>query len=205
MPIFQYSEKEILYLKKKDQKLAEAIDTIGMIKREIMPELFSGIVSCIISQQISMKAADTIWNRLVQLIKNIKPEAIHALTDEQLQKIGISMRKTRFIKRIAEAVLDGSFPISELSDKSDEEVIRILDGLPGIGVWSAEMLLIFSMNRMNILSWDDLAIRRGIMNLYHLQELSEEQFEEYRGRYSPYCSVASLYLWEISTSKLWNQ
>jgi DNA-3-methyladenine glycosylase II len=80
-------------------------------------------------------------------------------------------------------------------------VIRILDALPGIGVWSAEMLLIFSMNRMNVLSWDDLAIRRGIMNLYHHQTLSKEQFEKYRKRYSPYCSVASLYLWEISSSQ----
>jgi 3-methyladenine DNA glycosylase/8-oxoguanine DNA glycosylase len=99
MPIFQYSEKEILYLKKKDKKLGEAMDAIGIINREIMPDLFSGIVSSIISQQISMKAADTIWNRLVMLIKEITPQAIDALKDEQLQKIGISMRKAVFSKK----------------------------------------------------------------------------------------------------------
>ncbi|NLY31532.1 MAG: DNA-3-methyladenine glycosylase 2 family protein, partial [Firmicutes bacterium] len=70
--------------------------------------------------------------------------------------------------------------------------------LPGVGVWTAEMLLIFSLNRPNILSYNDLAIRRGITNLYGLKELTRDQFEKYRARYSPYCSVASLYLWELS-------
>jgi len=79
----------------------------------------------------------------------------------------------------------------------DSEVIAKLSALRGVGVWTAEMLLIFSLQRSDVLSWGDLAIKKGIMKLYGLESLSREQFEEYRRLFSPYNSVASLYLWEI--------
>ncbi len=81
---------------------------------------------------------------------------------------------------------------------ADEEIIDVLSSLRGIGVWTAEMLLLFSLCRPDVVSWGDQAIRRGMMNLYGLKTLSREQFERYRRRYSPYGSVASLYLWAIS-------
>ena len=88
--------------------------------------------------------------------------------------------------------------IAELATLPDAEIIRRLSSLNGVGVWTAEMLLIFSLERPDVVSWGDLAIRRGMMNLYGLDSLTREQFERYRKRYSPYGSVASLYLWALA-------
>lgn len=201
MQFLEYGEREINYLKQKDKRLKEAIERIGIINREYTPDLFVGIINCIVGQQISMKAANTIWNRLVSLCDQITPTAILTLSDKELQRCGITMRKALYIKNIAKQVQDGSFEIDRLYLLSDEEVIERLDSLNGIGRWTAEMLMIFSMGRMNILSWDDLAIRRGIKMLYHHKTLNKDRFMKYKRRYSPYGTIASLYLWEISQGK----
>ena len=149
-------------------------------------------------QQISSKAANTVWNRVLNRYSPITPETIMAITTEEIQKCGMSNRKANYIKGIAEAVVQGKLNLSELEHLPDDEVIKRLSSLPGIGVWTAEMLMIFSMQRPDVVSWGDLAIRRGMMTLYGLKDLTREQFHEYRKRYSPYGSVASLYLWVIS-------
>ncbi|MGI5900882.1 MAG: DNA-3-methyladenine glycosylase family protein [Desulfitobacteriia bacterium] len=198
MNYFEYGDTEINYLKSKDKKLAAVIDKIGPIKREVIPDLFTALVNSIISQQISAKAFATVWQRLLEKVGEINPQALNSLPVEELQGIGITMRKARYIKNIADQILSRSFTLDDLPNLSDGEIIKRLTSLPGVGVWTAEMLMIFSLQRKNILSWNDLAIRRGIMTLYRHRELSKERFERYRHRYSPYCSVASLYLWEIS-------
>ena len=108
------------------------------------------------------------------------------------------MRKAGYIKGVAEAVTAGKLNLKLLSGKTDAEVIRELSSFPGIGVWTAEMLLIFSLGRRDVLSWSDLAIRRGMLALYGHRELTRGMFEDCRRRYSPYGSVASLYLWALS-------
>jgi DNA-3-methyladenine glycosylase II len=108
------------------------------------------------------------------------------------------MKKVGYIKGIAEEAMSGEIDFNNLNSLSDEEIIKKLTALHGIGVWTVEMLLIFSLNRPNIVSYKDLAICRGMMNLYGLKTLSKEQFEKYKKRYSPYGSVASLYLWHLS-------
>jgi len=108
------------------------------------------------------------------------------------------MRKAGYIKVIGEAVATGELDLAGLRNLSDDEVIARLQEFEGVGAWTAEMLLIFSMERPDVLSWNDLAIRRGMMNLYGKTMLDKEQFEVLRKRYSPYGSIASLYLWEIS-------
>lgn len=198
MEIFKYGEKEINYLKKKDKKLSAAIDRIGKIEREVIPDLFAALINSIVGQQISSKAADTVWNRLIILVGEIKPETINKMDVNDIQKCGMSSRKANYIKNLAKNVLNGELNINELYNLSDEEVIKILSAQNGIGIWTAEMLMIFSMERSNILSFGDLAIRRGICNLYHHKELTKTQFERYKKRYSPYGSVASLYLWALS-------
>jgi 3-methyladenine DNA glycosylase/8-oxoguanine DNA glycosylase len=110
----------------------------------------------------------------------------------------MSLRKAEYIKGIAEAALSGKVDFGRLHTLSDEEIIKKLSSLRGVGVWTAEMLLIFSLCRSDVVSYKDLAICRGIMNLYGLKELPKERFERYRKRYSPYGSVASLYLWALS-------
>jgi len=198
MSIFKYGEKEIKYLKEQDEKLGKVIDRIGMIEREINPCGFSELVRCIISQQISDKASETVTNRFCELVDVISAENIGNVTAEEIQKCGMSNRKAGYIKGIAQSVLNGDINFSELDELNDREVIKKLVKLNGVGEWTAEMLLIFSYNRMNILSYKDLAIRRGIMNLYGHEELTKEMFDKYKERYAPYGSVASLYLWKIS-------
>lgn len=198
MHIFEYGQKEIEYLKSKDKKLGAAIDRIGIIKREVIPDTFTALVSSIVSQQISGKAADTVWNRLISLLGSITPESIGEAELSKIQGCGMSVRKAGYIKGIAEAALSGQVDFSTLHTLTDGEIIEKLSSLYGVGVWTAEMLLIFSLCRPDVVSYKDLAIRRGMMNLYGLKELPKEKFERYRKRYSPYGSVASLYLWALS-------
>jgi DNA-3-methyladenine glycosylase II len=104
-------------------------------------------------------------------------------------------------KGISEAAISGDLALLELRGLPDEEVIEKMSSLPGVGVWTAEMLLIFSLCRPDVVSWGDLAIRRGMMKLYGLKELSKQQFGRFRKRYSPCGSVASLYLWDLSVQQ----
>lgn len=198
MEIFKYGQKELDYLKKKDKKLGLAIERIGMIEREVIPDLFAALINSIVSQQISSKAADTVWSRVQERFGAITPQTINSAAIEEIQQCGLSMRKAGYIKGIGEAVASGELNLSDIHQLSDDEVIKRLSSLHGIGVWTAEMLMIFSMERPDVVSWGDLAIRRGMMNLYGLKELDKEKFARYRKRYSPYGSVASLYLWALS-------
>lgn len=198
MNYFVYGDKEIEYLKKKDKRLGAAIDKIGLIQREVDPDPFTSIITSVVGQQISNKAAATVNSRLLELLGEITPENIYGADLDAIQKCGMSIRKTTYIKGIAEAAISKTVDFDNLYTLSDEELIKSLTSLYGVGIWTAEMLMIFSLGRMNVLSFKDLAIRRGMMNLYGLKELTKEDFEKYRKRYSPYGSVASLYLWELS-------
>lgn len=198
MEVFRYGAEEIEYLKARDAKLGRAIERIGMIEREVIPDLFCALVNSIVSQQISAKAADTVWSRMRERLGEITPQSISAATAEAIQQCGTSMRKAGYIKGIGEWASQGAGVIEDLHGLPNDEVIKRLSSLKGIGVWTAEMILIFSMHRPDVVSWGDLAIRRGMMNLYGLEELTKAQFEEYRRCYSPHGSVASLYLWELS-------
>lgn len=198
MDIFKYGNKEIDYLKKKDKKLGIAIERIGIIEREVMPDLFTALIRSIVGQQISNKAAATVWKRFQEQSAEMTPKSISNINIEIIQKCGMSMKKASYIKSISASVENGELKISELSNMTDQEVVKTLSALPGIGIWTAEMMMIFSMQRPNIVSWGDLAIRRGICTLYGHKELDKLKFERYKKRYSPYGSVASLYIWELS-------
>ena len=201
MEFFQYGQKETDYLKKKDKRLAEVIDRIGPVQREIIPDLFAGLVNSIVGQQISTKAFITIWNRIKDLFGTVTSERILSKSAEELQKCGITMKKSVYIRNIAIDIINGTLNLDELYKLPDNEVCRRLSSLNGIGIWTAEMLMTFSMQRSDVLSWDDLAIRRGIMMLYGHKKLDKNLFARYKKRYSPYGSVASLYLWELSLGK----
>ncbi len=202
MAVFPYGEGEITHLKKRDKALARAIDHIGPIRREVDPDLFSSLASSIVGQQISGKAADTIWRRMLDDMGQVTPETILARPVETIQAYGMSFRKAGYIRGTAERIAAGEFDLMALPALPDADVCSKLVTLPGIGVWTAEMLMIFSMLRPNILSFGDLGIRRGMERLYRHTEVTREQFEKYRKRYAPYCTVASLYLWAIAGGAL---
>ena len=195
---FDYGEKETEYLKKRDPILGAATDKIGHIYREVNPDMFTALVNSIVGQQISSKAHTTIWARMQEKFSPITPEKICAVSEEELQSCGISFRKASYIKEIAEAVLNGSLDLASLKTQTDDEVCKRLVQIKGIGVWTAEMLMTFSMQRPDVMSIDDLAIIRGLRMLYRHRKITSKLFAKYKRRYSPYATVASLYLWAIA-------
>ena len=198
MAVFNYGDTEISHLKKRDKALGAAIDAIGPIRIEIRPDVFSALVKSIVGQQISSKAQRTIWQRMKDGLGAITPESVLACTESELQSYGISFKKVSYIRGAAERVMDGRLDFDALRLKSDEEVCKELFKIDGVGMWTAEMLMIFSMRRPDIVSYGDLAILRGMRMLYRHREITRQLFEKYRRRYSPYGSVASLYLWAIA-------
>lgn len=195
---FQYGTKETDYLAQKDQRLGEAMQKIGQIEREVDADLFSSVVHHIIGQQISTKAQATIWQRMRQALGTVDAEHILAAGVPQLQSLGMTFRKAEYITDFAQKIQNGEFDLEGIWHKPDEEAIRELSSLKGIGVWTAEMILLFCMQRPNVFSYDDLAIQRGLRMLYHHRKIDRKRFEKYRKRFTPYCSVASLYLWAIA-------
>ncbi|HWQ80490.1 MAG TPA: DNA-3-methyladenine glycosylase [Anaerovoracaceae bacterium] len=198
MQYFEYGEKEIEYLKSRDPLLGAVIDEIGHIDRAVIPDMFSALANAVVGQQISSKAHATIWTRIQERFVPMTPETIGAKAAEELQACGISMRKALYIKEIADSILNGSLDLPHLQTLPDDEVCKRLCQIKGIGVWTAEMLMTFSMQRPNIMSWDDLAILRGLRMLYRHRTITPKLFARYKRRYSPYNTVASLYLWAIA-------
>ena len=195
---FAYGEEETDYLKKKDKRMAEVIDRIGHVERKVDTDLFSAVVHHIVGQQISTKAQATIWQRIQDTLGEVHAETILKAGVPALQALGMTFRKAEYITDFAEKVHTGAFDLNAVECMNDEDAIRALSSLKGIGVWTAEMILLFCLQRPDIFSYDDLAIRRGLRMVYHHREIDRERFERYRRRFSPYGSVASLYLWAVA-------
>lgn len=198
MGYFIYGDKEINYLKSKDKKLAEVIGRIGHIDRACMDDLFEAVVNSIIGQQISTKAHESIWKKIKDDLGVLDAPKLLGLGREKLQSYGTTWRKVDYIMEFAEKVDSGAFGLDAVNSMADEEAIAALSSLKGIGVWTAEMILLFCLQRQDIFSFGDLAILRGIRMVYHHKDVPKERFERYRKRFSPYCSVASLYFWAVA-------
>ena len=199
---FPYGTQETTYLCRKDPKLGAAIERIGHVSREMDPDLFSSVIHQIIGQQISMAAQRTVWERFLHAVPEVTAENVLRLTQEQLQSLGMTYRKAAYIQEFAHKVHSGEFDLAALDAMEDSEVLTALSSLRGIGPWTAEMLMIFSMGRPDIVSYGDLAILRGMRMLYGRKTLDRKTFERFRKRYSPYGTTASLYLWAIACGAL---
>lgn len=191
-------EAAVKYLREKDDILKAVIDSVGPLERPGEGDIFTAIVQHIVGQQISSKAQETIWNRFLEYFMKITPQVLYEATENELQGRGISFKKAAYIKDFAEKVHTGEFPLEKIPSMTDEEVIEALVGVKGIGQWTAEMLLIFTLGRPDIISYGDLAIQRGLRMMYHHRKLTPELFRKYKRRYSPYGSVAGLYVWAVA-------
>jgi DNA-3-methyladenine glycosylase II len=195
---FRYGNKEIEYLKSRDRRLGEVIDRIGQIRWAVEPDLFSAIVQNIVAQQISGKAAESILARVGGLLGEITPKAVAKTDVQAFRTCGVSQRKAEYIKDFAAEVVSGEFDLSAVAKLPDAEVIAALSSLRGIGVWTAEMLLLFTLQRPDVLSYGDLGIHRGMRMVYRHRKITKALFEKYRCRLSPCGSVASLYFWKVA-------
>lgn len=199
---FSYGERETEYLKSRDKKLGEVIDRIGHIDRPVDTDLYSSVIHHIIGQQISTKAQQTIWNRMNETYGEVTPITIGNANVNEMQSLGMTFRKAEYIKDFSEKIITGEFDLDVVSGMSDEEAIETLAGLKGIGVWTAEMILLFCLQRPDILSYGDLAVLRGMRMVYRHRKIDRKLFEKYRRRLSPYGSVASLYFWAVAGGKI---
>lgn len=159
---------------------------------------FSALVRTITAQQISTKAAATIHGRLVALMPRsvATPEALIALTDEQLRQAGLSRQKSAYLRDLGAKVTSGELPIHSLHDLTDEEVIDAIVKVKGLGRWSAEMFLMFRLRRPDVLPVDDLGIVNAIQRLYGLRKRPKpDRIRKIGEAWRPYRTVACWFLW----------
>ena len=198
MKYFLYDEKEINYLSEKDPIIGMKIKEIGFVKREINDDLFHALIDSIISQQISTKAAITVKNRFYDKLEEISPKHILKLEFEDIQSCGMSHRKANNIISIAKEFFNNPNKYNGLNELSNEGIIKELIKLNGVGPWTAEMLLMHTFLRKDIISFKDLGIKRGLMHLHNLDEITKEDEIRFKELYGKYATIASFYLWEIS-------
>ncbi len=199
-------DKQIAHLKK-DKILKKAIEQIGVLTtHKTNTDLYGALIRAIVSQQLSVKAADTIYKRFIAIFKDGKPEAtlILKLKDEQLRAVGLSYQKCSYIKNIAQFSLTEGLDYKLLKLKTDDELISHLIKIKGVGQWTVEMLLMFSLNRENVFPKDDLGIQNGIKKLYNLNSEKKELLKEMlmvSEKWHPYCTLACRYIWRYKDKK----
>ncbi len=196
----KYWKKAKKYLSQKDKKMSKLIkkyqspsETILTTRRDI----FYSLCKSIIGQQISIAAANSVFLKFKKRCKNkINAKTVSKLTFNQLKNCGLSRQKVLGIKSLAKQILDKSFKPSLISKMNDEKAIEYLSNLRQIGRWSAEMILLFTYNRSNIWPIQDIGLLRAISKNYGKSYLPPKKFVDSLGKkFSPYCSVATWYLW----------
>lgn len=203
MAFFPYGQAEMDYLRTKDVKLGAVIDRLGHIEREMDGNVFSAVCHHIVAQQISNAALATVWGRLQGCLDG-PVDAAHILAagSEALQACGMTFRKADYLTDFARRVNEGAFDLEAVAQMPDEEAITAFTQLRGIGRWTAEMILLFSLARPNVFAFDDLAVQRGMRMVYRHRAITRPLFEKYRRRLSPYCSIASLYFWAVAAGAI---
>lgn len=192
-------KEAILHFKKVDPTLHKiAVKTRRGDLKPTSDDHFTRLVRSIISQQLSVKAAATIYSRFISLFTDgkISPEKILRTSDEDLRKCGISFPKIKYIKDLADKVYNKNLILEKIHEKEDEEIKSNLIAVKGIGPWSAEMFLMFSLGRPDIFSAGDVGLQNAIKKLYKIEKPTTEQLLEISSKWSPYRTYACMILWE---------
>ncbi len=196
--------KKIAHLKKRDPVLGAVIarTTLRELPARSGPAArgrFEALVEAIVSQQLSVKAADTIFARFAALVPGAAfptPQKVLAIPSSSMRRAGLSKMKVSFIKDLALRVADGSLDLSGLGRLGDEEVIAELTAVKGIGRWTAEMFLIFSLRRDDVFSYGDLGLRNAMQKIYKMRKApTPERAARITAMWKPYRSLGSRYLW----------
>ena len=196
----KYWSRAKIYLSKKDRTMSKLIKRYQGPSEIILTSrrnIFFSLCKSIIGQQISVAAANSVFLRFKKKCNNrINPKVVSKLTFSQIKKCGLSRQKVLGIKSLAKQIIDKSFKPKLIPKMSDEEAIIYLSNLRQIGRWSAEMILLFTYNRSNIWPLQDIGLLRAISKNYNKKYLPPEKFiNDLKKKFSPYCSVATWYLW----------
>jgi DNA-3-methyladenine glycosylase II len=191
----------LIHFKNSDPKIYPYIERFQndlILEPESSAGYFKRLARNIAFQQLHGKAATTIWERLIALLPEgrVTPENIMSLTNEEMRACGLSNAKVSYIKNIAEAFINDA-NYMQLDHLSDEEVIELLTKIKGVGKWTAEMFLMFTLGREDVFSYGDFALRKGITQIYgYKKEPSRKTMERIVKKWSPYKTYASLALWK---------
>jgi len=190
--------KAINHLKKSDPVLRGIIERIGPCRMEYGPPEFSSLAEAIVYQQLNGKAAVTIFKRFTELAgEPLTPERILKLSDEQLRSVGLSKQKSAYLKDLAAKTRDGLLDFAKLLELPDHEVVKHLTQVKGIGVWTAQMFLMFTLKRPDVLPTGDYGVQAAIKKHYRKRKLPKPHIMERIAKpWEPYRSIACWYLWK---------
>jgi DNA-3-methyladenine glycosylase II len=189
--------KAVLHLKKSDPVLGAIIHRVGPCRMEFGPPEFHSLAEAIVYQQLNGKAAVTIFRRFAALAgEPVTPAGILKLTDVQLRSVGLSKQKSSYLKDMAQRASRGALDFSRLHEMTDDEVVKHLTQVKGVGVWTAHMFLMFTLQRPNVLPTGDFAIQTAMKKHYKKRKMPKPgQMEKIAKPWEPYRSVACWYLW----------
>ena len=192
-------KKQVIeHFRKVDTVLYQALGQISPVTASHTHDYFSDLCETIVSQQLSGKAGETIWQRFIALFpdKHVSAETLLSFSDGKIRAIGTSRSKVIYLKNLAVHVRNRSLVLDRLPDMPDREVVDRLTELKGIGPWTAEMFLMFSLGREDVFSFGDLGLRNAIKKLYKFKkEPTRKQMEKLSARWAPYRTWAARILW----------
>tara|TARA_Y100000389_G_C17386434_1_gene477298 strand:- start:329 stop:955 length:627 start_codon:yes stop_codon:yes gene_type:complete len=183
-------------LKKKDKKLGKIIDSYPKDFLFTKSDPFLTLARSIVGQQISVKAAQSVWEKLISKIGNVSPNQIDKVHSNTLKSAGLSRQKVLYLKNLSKAFIYKELNISSWNKMSDNEIIDDLIRIKGIGKWTAEMFLIFNLCRADVFPLNDIGMIKGVCKLYNLKyPIERKKLIKIGNKWKPYRSVATWYLW----------
>ena len=197
--------EEGIDLLKKDKNMQVLINKFGRPDFNPRQDYFQSLLRSIVFQQLSGKAAQTIYERFVNLIpktSNLCPNEVLKLDKEEMRKAGLSFRKIDYVRNLADYFENNSFHKKDVEKMSDQEISKELIQIKGIGQWTVDMFLMFTLNRADILPCTDLGIQKGIMKILNMNNLpSKKEMENCSRKWRPYRTIACWYLWRMVDDK----
>ena len=194
-----------LDLLKRDKKMRVLINEFGRPDFNLRQDYFQSLLRSIVFQQLSGKAAQTIYERFVNLIpktSNLCPHEVLKLDNDEMRKAGLSFQKINYVKNLADYFENNSFQKKDVEKMTDEEISKELIQIKGIGQWTVDMFLMFTLNRPDILPYKDLGIQKGIMKILNMKNLpTKKEMENCTKKWRPYRTIACWYLWRIADDK----
>lgn len=197
--VIKVDDPAVVELCHADPFIKKLVHTIGDIELPLRPDYLLSLVRSIVGQQISVQSATAIFGRLeILLDHHVTAENILEKSDEQLREVGLSVRKVEYMKDLSGKIVLGEINLNKLDDLDNASVVKQLTSVKGIGKWTAEMFLIFSLRRMDVLALDDIGIQRGAKWLYQVDQSERRRILlEKTEVWSPHLTIASIYLWSI--------
>lgn len=189
----------VAHVSKADRRIRKLVERHGQLEFSPRGRPFDSLVESILSQQLNGSAAESIISRFYRLFLpgRLTAAKLKAVPSSRLRKAGVSPQKARYLKDLARRLSSGGLVLSRIVDQDDEAIIQALDEVKGVGRWTAQMVLIFSLGRPDVLPVDDFGIRTAVKRVYGLRSLpTPRTIEKIAEAWHPFCTVACLYLWK---------